>query len=505
MKLIKKKLIGNWSVILQARGLMIATLAAVTILVAACGGGEDSTYNTVLDSSGTTATPITVNAPAAIAQESADDYNNNVNGLITATTLQSWIDDWAANHPAGITGRLVILQINNGSTAGQEYITPNPAAGVLTYSLASSRLVETRTNGVIETQSMVPEGANMDKFFQDYALDPTKDMLVCAMGTGSTGANMSMGRCWYMLRYWGVPKEHLALLNGGASVVMAGYLSSTASCDENVSTSCLPGGGTFSVRNLPQDNTALQATVEDMMHIVKSTDVNDLNDGVFLWDARGLNQYSAMHVDDLNNLIDANYMSTFQNSGSQQGHPNGALDLNFSNLLGDATTGYAYKPKSVLQSYLDGNADASGYGFRDGSYQLVGAGMAYQPGDTIYTYCETTFRAMITGVAAGVILGKPIRFYDGAMVEWHSLSNATAVNGLPILPADSPWRTDLASRSYFVYADSSANIATRTIVNPYATSADAIIVADKAYKRGGASGTGGTGSSAPLPPNPCGG
>ena len=142
---------------------------------------------------------------------------------------------------------------------------------------------------------------------------------------------------------------------------------------------------------------------------------------------------------------------------------------------------------------------------RDGSYQLVGAGMAYQPGDTIYTYCETTFRAMITGVAAGVILGKPIRFYDGAMVEWHSLSNATAVNGLPILPADSPWRTDLASRSYFVYADSSANIATRTIVNPYATSADAIIVADKAYKRGGASGTGGTGSSAPLPPNPCGG
>jgi thiosulfate/3-mercaptopyruvate sulfurtransferase len=517
MKLMKKKLIGNWSIALQARGLMFATLAAVTMLGAACGGGQDSTYNTVLDSTGTTATPITVNTPAAIAQESADDYNTNVNGLITATTLQSWIDDWAANRPAGITGRLVILQVSNGP-ANMSYITPNPAAGVLTYSIASSRLVETRTNGVIETQSMVPEGANMDKFFQDFALDPSKDMLVCAMGTGSTGNNMSMGRCWYMLRYWGVPSTHLALLNGGASVVMAGaYLSGdstvspavvTASCDENVSTSCLPGGGTFSVRNLPEDNTALQATLEDMRNIAKASDVNDLTDGVFLWDARGIDQYSAGEASYAGTAAPgpavANYMTTFQNKGSQQGHPNGALDLNFSNML-DSTTGYSYKPKSVLQSYLDGTPDANFEGFRDGSYQLVGTGNAYQPGDTVYTYCETTFRAMITGVVAGVILGKPTRFYDGAMVEWHSVSNAIAVNGLPILPADSPWRTDLISRSFFKYADSAANIATRIIVNPYASSANAIIVADKVYKRGGASsGTGGT-SSTPLPPNPCGG
>ncbi|MBI1424606.1 MAG: hypothetical protein GC149_14260 [Gammaproteobacteria bacterium] len=458
----------------------------------------------MVDSSGT-ATSIVVNTPASIAQESDADYNNNVNGLITATTLQTWIDNWTANRPAGITGRLVILQINNGP-ATQEYITPNPAAGVLTYSLASSRLIETRSNGVIQTQSMVPEGAQMDQLFKDFALDPSKDMLVCAMGTGSTGANMSMGRCWYMLRYWGVPKEHLALLNGGASVVMTGsYLSSTASCDESGgSTSCLPGGGTFSVRNLAQDNTALQATVQDMMNIVKPSDVNDLTDGVFLWDARGLNQYSAMDVNDLNVLQSANYMNTFQNSGSQQGHPNGALELNFSNML-DSTTGYSYKPKSQLQAYLDGDVDGSGYGFRDGTFSLVGHGMAYQPGDTVYTYCETTFRAMITGVVAGVILGKPTRFYDGAMVEWHSLSNATAVNGLPILPADSPWRTDVTSKSYFVYADSATHIATRTIVNAYATSANAIIVADKEYKRGAGSSSSGSGSSLPLPPNPCGG
>jgi 3-mercaptopyruvate sulfurtransferase SseA len=504
MKLIRTKLLQNWFAVLRARGLIFATLAAATLLVAACGGGEDSTYNTVLDSTGTTASSIVINSPAAIAQESDADYNNNVNGLITAQTLQTWIDNWSANHPAGITGRLIILQISNGPT-GQEYITPNPAGGVLTYSLLSSRLIETRSNGVIMTQSMVPEGAQMDQFFKDYALDPSKDMLVCAMGTGSTGANMSMGRCWYMLRYWGVAKEHLALLNGGASVVMnAAYLGSTASCDENASTSCLPGNGTFSVRNLPQDNTALQATVEDMMHIIKSTDVNDLTDGVFLWDARGLNQYTGMDVDDHNTLLSSNYMNSFQNSGSQQGHPNGALDLNFSNML-DSTTGYSYKPKSELQSYLDGNVDSNGYGFRDGSLSLVGAGMAYQPGDTVYTYCETTFRAMITGVVAGVILGKPIRFYDGAMVEWHSLSNATALNGLPILPADSPWRTDLASRSYFVYADSMTHVATRTIVDPYAASADAIIVADKEYKRGGSSSGSGSGSSLPLPPNPCGG
>ena len=490
----------------RKRGLVIGMLVAVTMLIGACRN------NTTFNAAGTAAaTVITVDSPTEIAQKSAADYNNNVNGLITAQTLQSWIDNWAVNRPAGITGRLVILQVTTGPT-GKEYITPHRAAGVVTYRVPSgfpfnkgysNRLVETRSDGVFQVKAMVPDGPTMDRFFHDYNIDPTKDMLVWAMGGGGGNfQNMILGRGWYMMRYWGVPKAHLALLDGGASFVMASkYMGNKASCDEDLDPSCLPDNGTFSVRYLPEDNTALQATLEDMMHIVTPTDANNLHNGVFLWDARKIGQYSAGLIDEAGG-VPPDYMKEFQNGGSQQGHPNGALDLNYVNMLNSAA-GFSYKPKKELQAYLDGDVDASGKGFVDATLQPVGPGNAYQPGDMVYTYCETTYRAMITGIVSGVILGLPTRFYDGAMYEWHSLSNIVAANGLPILPIDSPWRTDLIKRSFFRPADNPALITTRVVTNPYAISGNAIVRADRAYKRGGSSSSGSSSGALAPPPNPC--
>ena len=62
---------------------------------------------------------------------------------------------------------------------------------------------------------MVPDGAAMDALLKKYNIDPQNDMIVAAMGTGSTGNAMAQGRIWYALRYWGVDKKNLAILNGG--------------------------------------------------------------------------------------------------------------------------------------------------------------------------------------------------------------------------------------------------------------------------------------------------
>jgi hypothetical protein len=194
-------------------------------------------------------------------------------------------------------------------------------------------------------------------------------------------------------------------------------------------------------------------------------------------------------------------MTTFQNAGSRQGHPRGAVQLEFTNLL-DSTQGYRYKDKADLLAYLDGNV--SGAGFIDSTYQNVGVGSAYQDGDVIYTYCETTFRAMITGIASVVIMGKPTRFYDGAMVEWNSLSYLQDATGNYILPIDSPWRTDV--KSFFRPADDINKVATRTINDAYAASTNAVVAADRAYKKSSNTGTGSTtGGGGLLPVNPCGG
>ena len=491
----------------------IAILALLALVLAGCGGAEDKS------SVNPAATTANINSPAQIAQESADDYNTNENGLITGNTLKRWKDDWLNERPAGITGELIILQVEAGA-ASTMYIKPD-GQHVFTHLVDSSEWVQTRSNGVGTTTSMVPDGPTMDAFLTKYGIDPSKDMIVCALGTGGNGQAMRQGRCWYMLRYWGVAKEHLALLNGdNAYQVASGQMVALDDFADTASSSAKSRHG--SVRDLPQDNTALQATLQDMLNILPSSDSNVLNDGVFIWDARGMNQYSAGEMVELGQDTDpdavgtqacatayctptntANYMGNFQNKGSRQGHPWGALQLNYTNML-DAANGYSYKPKAELAAYLNGEVDGNGLGFVDATYQLVGAGQAYQAGDTVYTYCETTFRAMITGVTSAVILGKPTRFYDGAMTEWNSMSHIVAWDGQPILPVDSPWRTDVVS--FYKPANLSSLIEPRQIDEAYATTANAIVYADRRYKLFGSSSSddSGGGGVAP-PPNPCGG
>ncbi|ACL71172.1 rhodanese-related sulfurtransferase [Thioalkalivibrio sulfidiphilus HL-EbGr7] len=495
-----RQVTGN-SALARARG-SVAFAAVLSLALAGCGGGESS--------SGGNLAAANINTPAQIAQVSADDYNENVNGLITGATLSRWINDWENERPEGVTGRLIILQ-NAAGGAGAEYVRPVPGQ-VFTYQVPNSELIQTRDNGVTVTVSVVPDGPSMDAFLKKYNIDPRKDMIVCAMGGASNPLAMNQGRCWYMFRYWGVDKRNLALLNGGNSwnlssgQMLPGDFSATASTPPNT--------GTASVRDLPADNTALQASIAEMIAIATPTPQNNTRNGVFVWDARSLSQYSAGEAREMGEqgCADAycgpvaDYMTTFQNRAARQGHPHGTLQLQYTHMLVPGE-GYRYKDKAELEAYLSGEADANGMRFVDYTYQAVGVGNAYQPGDTMYVYCETTFRAMITGVVSAVVLGLPTRFYDGAMTEWNSLSNIVTDQGTPILPADSPWRTDLADVSFFRAAASSDLVGSREISNPYGDRTDAHIRADRLYKFGTATpggGSGGGGGVAP-PANPCGG
>jgi 3-mercaptopyruvate sulfurtransferase SseA len=488
-----------------------AGLAALALAMGlqGCGSGSEDTTALV--------TQIPVNTPVTIAQVSADNYDDNVNGLITVATIKRWKDDWVNQRPAGITGKLIIFQVAAGP-AGSEYIKPN-GTNVFTYLSPSSEWIQTRTNGVIDTQSMVPDGATMDALFKKYNIDPAKDMIVAATGTGSTSNAMAQGRIWYALRYWGLDKKNLTILNGGNQWLNGNGM---LAADFQAAASSAPNNGTASVRSLMVDNTALQATMEDMLKVLPSSDTNVKTDGVFIWDARSLGQYSAGEKvefgEDTNSdtggtqacadasgyctpTNTANYMWSFQNSGSRQGHPWGTLQLQYTHLL-DSTMGFGYRPKAELEALLNGGTNAAGLGFVGSDYQPVGAGNGYQTGDTIYAYCETTFRAMITGVTAAVILGKPTRFYDGAMVEWNSLSHLQDATGNYILPSNSPWRTDV--KSFYRPATNMTLVGQRTITDPYASSASRIINSDKAYKTGESISTGVAGGGG-APTNPCGG
>jgi 3-mercaptopyruvate sulfurtransferase SseA len=467
------------------RSRRIVAMLAMAPLIAvlpACSGDDAA------DTTAPAAT-IKINSPADIAIESAADYNANVSGLVTGKTLKRWKDDWANQHPAGVTGKLVILQTSAGE-AGYEYIKTN-GQNAYTYLSAAAEWSMTRSNGVISTSTVVLDGPTVDAQIKKYNIDPQNDMVVLAIGTGASANVLGQGLAWYVLHYWGVDAKNIALLNGGNKwQVDSGAM--TAADFANAAPAA-PNTGTGSVKNLLVDNTSLQATLQDMVAIVPSSDINVKTDHVFLWDSRTVTQYSAgvrrerqdgsgdtvCSTAYCNAAANYDYMSSFQNGDSRQGHPFGALDLNYLDLL-DANSGYSFKSKAELTGYLNGEADASGYAVLDGSYNPVGKGNAYQPGDTVYTYCETSQRGGVAAIASGVILGHPTRIYDASMIEWNSLSYALDSSGKYVLPIDSPWRTE--GKSYFRPAQTSAQVTPRTIVDPYAASANVVVVADRAYK-----------------------
>jgi 3-mercaptopyruvate sulfurtransferase SseA len=423
---------------LGVMSLMVVFISTMTMI--GCAAEEDEAVSNV-------------KTAAEIAQTSDDDYDNNENGLITVTTLKSWIDDWATNKPSGITGNLVILSATDGAES-REYIEPN-GTDIFSYAVASSEWVETRSNGVTETVSMVLSGASMDLFLKKYAVDPSADMVVFVMGTGSNFGNMLIGRGWYLFRYWGTEKEHIAVLNGGldyhTTTLADTYFSATAST--------APDDGTFSVKSLVTDNTALQASLDEMFKVANGTDVP--SGGAFLWDSRSADEFAGVADSTSASSSDCGDDGATRCKVAFEGTIKGAVNLEYTNLL-DADAGYSYKSKADILT------------------AVTAAG--YTSGETIYTWCRTSYRAMITLISGGVVLGYPAKVYDGAWIEWGSLSSATDHNGASVLPSTSPWLTDIAAQSDNVTMNTTNLIEAPTVTDADATSADAIIVADKAYK-----------------------
>src|SRR5690554_4301546 len=100
------------------------------------------------------------------------------NGLVTYKTLKGWLDNWDENKPAGIGGKLVIIQQQAGDT-GFQFIKPNNEN---TFTYVDSSWLETRNNGVMNIGQIVLSGPSIDRFIRKYGIDVKNDLIVCAQG-----------------------------------------------------------------------------------------------------------------------------------------------------------------------------------------------------------------------------------------------------------------------------------------------------------------------------------
>ncbi|UJR79519.1 hypothetical protein [Sandaracinus amylolyticus] len=444
----------------------------------------DATVDAGTDAS--TGDDVQVATAADLARESAADYATNTYGLITGATLGRWVRDWAATRPAAITGDLVILQIVPTGATSRLHVSP-VSAGVRTYDVPQASLLEERDSGLSSIEAEIPRGESTDAFLQRYRIDPRRDLVVWVFEQlpGTTGgAVQQLGRGWLWLAYWGTEPEHLAVLNG--TLDWNGTNEGLPVAETAATTP--PDDGTTRVSDLRRDHTTLVVHVGELIPIVRDADpayrVLDARGGA---EALGLPKATNSGRRDC-----ASYTGTGTNSRCSplfEGRIRGARTVPWTQLLTNAEGGFRFLPKSELRAIFDAQA-------------------ALAPNLTYIHYCRTNVRSMVTGLASILVLGLPTRWYDASFIEWSHLAHGPT-SATQLLPADSPWRTDLpaltehnlatgytpggntsdpaitpgewvAGPRYNVDDDISP---TRPVIRPEATSSAGTIETDRAYLR----------------------
>lgn len=349
--------------------------------------------------------------------ESDASYANNNYGVISGSKLENWLTDWTANKPAAITGKLVILQNRTTNVVGSQNVTPDNT-NIFVYVSTDFNIDVTgsneRSTGVVTAAVIVDSGSEIDKFLNKYKIDPTKDLIVLAPGRGDGNGDLSAtGRIWYALRYWGVEKEHLAILNGAVKYeIRKSFLSDATS-------PAIPTNeqGTFTVKSLRRDATAYQIDTAELIDKIKNNPTS-----IWISDARSAAEWAGFVNSTTGNgsgvtafdahLKDAKHtpwQAFIDNVKRADDLTNYAANETY--LLNGGfkvTSSYRFKSKATLKAYLE---TTKGYP-TDKSKEFI-------------VYCRTNTRSQASGIV-GAILGYPTRYYDGSWSEWSSLSGYNA-------------------------------------------------------------------------------
>lgn len=155
------------------------------------------------------------------------DYENPADGIVTtktetalieAATLMEWIDEGRLNSTDPNSRDKVVVFLVGTPAA---YATGHIAGAQLWNS--STEYALTRLEGVAASGSMVITGPVLDTILSRSGVDQYTTIVL----TTADDFNKAT-RAWWMLRYWGFPKERIKVLQGGdAGWVLAGNTLST--------------------------------------------------------------------------------------------------------------------------------------------------------------------------------------------------------------------------------------------------------------------------------------
>ena len=438
-------------------------------------------------------------------------YKNNEAGLVNADVAAKWINDWESNKPAGVNGRLFIMQV--GLLPGETPFVKHDDVNVYTFDRTAGCTTtgDVRNDGISDIPMPIFAGGmpnGMDGAFWAYDINPNEDMILVVVASDEP-KNMALGtRFLWTMNYWGMKSDHVAIMNGTAmymfdpelnpKIKKAGVESKESMFTTMGSEYLMAPGARLdfgdmdagrmpaqrenfqSITTLPtQANFELFASMEDMMNVV---DANDKHNVII--DGRSANEYNA-------NIAEKRSKTESKECGVNhdqqcysaiEGHIKGAVNLEYRGVIN-------------TQDYMkDLNGDGE-INERDASMTFLSKRelkrtfkkLGVRKKSDVYTYCRTGTRASLITFASFELMDYKTHMYDGSWIQWSKLADATDTYGNQMLPEDSQWRTDVEKYTTNVRYNTSIDVGpASTTLFPYAPkgSGNVIVSEDEAYRAG---------------------
>lgn len=400
-----------------------------------------------------------------------NSYEKYQSAIISASTLSKYIDNWSANKPKNVTGRLVIIQA--GATSNGKFLKHNNK-DVFTYQIPAGGACNPsymRHDGFANIPGAMVDGTKIDGMINNFHLDPEKDFVVFAVGVGSKTIRDVVRSAW-SLNYWGWSHDRLAFLNGSIDY---DFSKSSGLNEYLVDTPSTPPTtpSTYTMKSLKNDRTNLHIYIDEMMKIASFDNKN----GYFIADARGTEEFTgAKESKTADKNCGVNHDE--QCYSPYQGHIRDAVNFPYTDLL-------------VLD---DQNEDVNGDGNiteDDASFKFkspkeletIYTQKGYKKGDKIITYCRTGRKATLIAFTSDMILNYDVSMYDGSWIQWGEMVNREDVNGTTILPNENRWITD--NPKYSVNLGYTEPIYTQSSkpynINALATESNFIKLEDQSY------------------------
>lgn len=246
--------------------------------------------------------------------------------LVSPTTLQAWLTQGYGIDAFGYD-KIVVLDVSTASGYTTGHI---PGAFHLD---TATDLTISRSDGIGGAYSYTDTNLAVWSDINAPAEVASSDMMNALVRRTGIDRNtvvviagdtlLNAGLAYFNFRYWGFPKERLRVLDRTkAAYVTAGYTLTTA----------LPAAPTPSTYSLCQltPNTSLRATLTDMIKLAEGA-----SPGSIAWDVRNANEYDGVAGATAGPFAGK---LGYAKKVAFEGHVQGAVNLPYTALLGDANT-----------------------------------------------------------------------------------------------------------------------------------------------------------------------